>query len=61
MIPRASEFLLVEALEDTPIVAIHGPRQCGKTALAKKVGQVHGCSYFTFDDEDTRQYASDNP
>ncbi len=61
MIPRASEFLLVEALEDTPIVVIHGARQCGKTTLAKKVGQLHGYSYFTFDDEDTRQYASDDP
>lgn len=25
---------LIEALEDTPIVLIHGPRQCGKTTLA---------------------------
>jgi len=28
--------LLEEAL--TPAVLIHGPRQCGKTALAKKIG-----------------------
>ncbi|MCY4223215.1 MAG: ATP-binding protein [Bacteroidetes bacterium] len=61
MIPRASEFLLAEALEDTPIVLIQGPRQCGKTTLAKKVGQLQDYSYFTFDDEDTRQYANDDP
>lgn len=26
---------LEEALEDTPVVLIHGPRQCGKTTLAR--------------------------
>lgn len=35
--PRFAEKLLVEALEDTPIVLIHGARQSGKTTLAKKL------------------------
>ena len=35
--PRRAERPLVEALEDSPVVLIHGPRQCGKTTLAKMV------------------------
>ena len=35
--PRLIERQLVEALEDSPVVLIHGPRQCGKTTLAKYV------------------------
>ena len=35
--PRFAERLLAEALEDSPIVLIHGPRQCGKTTLAQMV------------------------
>ncbi len=33
--PRSIERRLVEALEDSPVVLIHGPRQCGKTTLAQ--------------------------
>ncbi len=33
--PRSIAPLLVEALEDSPVVLIHGPRQCGKTTLAQ--------------------------
>ena len=33
--PRSVELRLVEALEDSPVVLIHGPRQCGKTTLAQ--------------------------
>ncbi len=33
--PRSAERRLVEALEDSPVVLIHGPRQCGKTTLAQ--------------------------
>lgn len=32
---RSIAPLLVEALEDSPVVLIHGPRQCGKTTLAQ--------------------------
>ena len=35
--PRHTERHLVEALEDSPVVLIHGPRQCGKTTLAQMV------------------------
>lgn len=33
--PRGAEERLAEALEDSPVVLIHGPRQCGKTTLAQ--------------------------
>ncbi|MXW44184.1 MAG: ATP-binding protein [Candidatus Dadabacteria bacterium] len=35
--PRHIEPRLTEALEDSPVVLIHGPRQCGKTTLAQMV------------------------
>src|SRR5437660_3807668 len=49
--PRLAEPRLVEALEDSPVVLIHGPRQCGKTTLARKVGEARGYGYFSFDDD----------
>ena len=48
--PRFAECCLTEALTDTPVVLIHGPRQCGKTTLARRVGEARGYSYFSFDD-----------
>lgn len=33
--PRQIEHRLAEALEDSPAVLIHGPRQCGKTTLTQ--------------------------
>ena len=35
--PRFAELRLTEALEDSPVVLIQGPRQCGKTTLAQMV------------------------
>jgi hypothetical protein len=37
LLPRHAARLLVEALADSPVVLIHGPRQCGKTTLARMV------------------------
>jgi hypothetical protein len=48
---RFAETRLVEALSDTPVVLIHGPRQCGKTTLARMAGRRRGFAYFTFDDD----------
>lgn len=48
--PLIARFLrprLIEALADTPVVLVHGPRQCGKTTLAQT---VEGYAYITFDD-----------
>lgn len=40
----------MEALDDSPVVLVHGPRQCGKTTLAMTVGERLGHAYVTFDD-----------
>jgi hypothetical protein len=52
---------LREALIDTPVVLIHGPRQSGKTTLARAVGEARGYRYFSFDDEAARGAAEWDP
>lgn len=49
--PRYARPRLVEALADTPVVLLHGPRQSGKTTLAQIVGDAGGYAYITFDDD----------
>jgi len=48
--PRFAEPRLTEALADSPIVLVHGPRQCGKTTLAQIIGERKGYAYVSFDD-----------
>lgn len=48
--PRFAAARLAEALADTPVVLIHGPRQCGKTTLAQLLGAQRDYAYFSFDD-----------
>jgi len=42
--PRFAEASLLATLADTPVVLVHGPRQCGKTTLAQRVGRRRGSS-----------------
>ena len=58
---RFAEAALVEALSDTPAVLIHGPRQCGKTTLARTVGDASDYAYFSFDDDVTLAAAKADP
>ena len=58
---RFAEVRLEEALQDTPVVLIHGPRQSGKTTLAQKFGKSQGYAYFTFDDDISRSAARTDP
>ena len=60
-LPRLLAPRLREALGDTPAVLIHGPRQCGKTTLARIVGEPRGYHYVTFDDDATRAAAQNDP
>lgn len=52
---------LREALRDTPAVLIHGPRQSGKTTLARTVGEARGYRYVSFDDDVVRIAAKGDP
>lgn len=59
--PRCAEPRLIEALADSPVVLIHGPRQCGKTTLARRVGESLGHAYLNFDDDVARRAAQADP
>lgn len=59
--PRHLADRLVEALADTPAVLVHGARQCGKTTLARIVGEPRGFDYFNFDDDVIREAATSDP
>lgn len=52
---------LVDALADTPVVLVHGPRQCGKTTLAREVGDANAYTYLSFDDDSLRASAQADP
>lgn len=58
---RFTEEILRESLQDTPVVLIHGSRQCGKTTLAQSVGDQLGYHYITFDDDNQLQAAKADP
>lgn len=58
---RFTEAVLLETLADTPAVLIHGPRQCGKTTLARRVGEERDYAYFSFDDDVTLAAAKADP
>ncbi|KPH78172.1 ATPase AAA, partial [Bosea vaviloviae] len=60
MYPRHAESRIREALTDTRVVAIAGPRQSGKTTLARKIaGETH--SYLTLDDPAVLAAATSDP
>jgi predicted AAA+ superfamily ATPase len=59
--PRYLTPRLRAALEDTPAVLIHGPRQCGKTTLARMIGERRGYKYVSFDDDAVRAAARGDP
>ena len=60
-LPRLAEKPLVDALADTPVVIVHGPRQCGKTTLAIEVGERLGFDYLNLDDDAARRAAQADP
>jgi len=59
MIPRLLKHELLEASLQLPVVAILGPRQSGKTTLAKATFHKH--TYISLEDLDTRQRAIEDP
>lgn len=61
MYPRYIRPRLADALADSPVVLVHGPRQCGKTTLVRLVGDELGFAYLTFDDDVQRAAAQADP
>ncbi len=59
--PRFLRSCLEEALTDSPVVLVHGPRQCGKTTLARVVGDASGYEYITFDNDVQLASAQEDP
>ncbi len=64
-IPRAIERNLRECLKDTSVAIITGPRQSGKTTLARHLLEIHtpedSGSYLTLDDENILTVAHNDP
>jgi len=58
--PRWIEPRIDEALQDTPVVLLAGPRQAGKTTLVRQFAE-RGLHYLTLDDELTLLSAREDP
>ena len=51
VIDRSTDFRLVQAaLKRSRVVALLGPRQCGKTTLARQFVPVSSLNYFDLED-----------
>ena len=62
MRPRNITASLVEALQDSPVVVLHGARQTGKTTLVRAIaGKEHPARYLTLDDSTVLAAASHDP
>ena len=59
--PRTIEPRIAEALQDTPVVLLAGPRQAGKTTLVRRIAEKQGLRYLTLDDELTLLSAREDP
>jgi len=60
MYKRFVEHRVEEALADTPVVLIVGPRRAGKTTLVRKMEEA-GRTYITLDDQTTLDAAQSDP
>jgi predicted AAA+ superfamily ATPase len=52
---------MAEALLDTPVVLLAGPRQAGKTTLVRRIASQQALRYLTMDDELTLLSAREDP
>lgn len=58
--PRQIGSRIAEAMQDTPVVLLAGPRQAGKTTLVRQISG-NGARYLTLDDELTLMSAREDP
>lgn len=61
MLTRWAASAVREALTDTPVVLIHGPRQCGKSTLAISASDEAKRRVVTLDDREALLLAKQNP
>ena len=62
LFPRRIAPHVLEAMTDTPVVLLAGPRQAGKTTLVKQIaGNSSGFRYLTLDDALTLLSAQEDP
>ena len=60
-IPRHAEARIKTVMADTRIVAIVGPRQAGKTTLARRIAAGDGRRFVSLDDESWLRFAKADP
>lgn len=60
MFERFVERRAEEALSDTPVLLIVGPRRAGKTTLVRKMGES-GRTYITLDDQTVLEATQSDP
>lgn len=61
LIPRHQQPRLERLLDAFRAVVLHGPRQCGKSTLARLIAQARGGTYATLDNEATLDAALSDP
>jgi predicted AAA+ superfamily ATPase len=61
VLPRLVQASLLASLADTPVVLLQGPRQCGKTTLARSLVEPAGFGYLRFDDDNLARAARADP
>ena len=59
LFPRSLEPVIREALADTPVVCVLGPRQCGKTTLVRQLAPDR--AYISLDEYNYHQTALADP
>ncbi len=59
LFPRSLEPVIREALADTPVVCVLGPRQCGKTTLVQQLAPDR--AYVSLDEQNYHQTALADP
>ncbi len=59
ILPRGMEYAISEAIKDTPVVCLLGPRQCGKSTLVKTLAP--GREYLTLDSPSLLAAATKDP
>ena len=61
LVARHIQLALADGLRHFRVVLLHGPRQSGKTTIARNLAQELGGTYWTLEDKATRSALRDDP